>query len=134
MRTGSRAVANSGNMNQLKDSNNLQQANVDAPMQKAAAATPGMGGGGGGGTHGYRFATNYAQQVRVVNGRAFYQNGATWSDGTAQAKQQQLKQKQVAFNSDAYFDLMKQHPEAVAWLSLGNEVDVVIEDTLYQVR
>ena len=33
-----------------------------------------------------------------------------------------------------YFGLLKQHPEAAQWLSLGDNVDVVIEETLYQVR
>lgn len=131
-RSGERAVANAGNVGQLKDSMNMQQAAVDAPMMKTVA--PGAGGGGAAGPQGYRYATNYAQQVRVANGRAFYQNGNTWSDGTAQAKQQNLKQRQVAFNSDEYFDLLKKHPEALAWFSLGSEVDVVLDDTLYMVR
>ncbi|HSV14946.1 MAG TPA: VIT domain-containing protein [Tepidisphaeraceae bacterium] len=124
-RSGRQAVANAGNLAQLKDSQNLSQSTVEAPMQK----TPTAGGGG----FGYRNTTNYAQQVRVMNGRAFYQNGNTWSDGTAQS-QQNLKQKKIAFNSDEYFDLLKQHPEAVSWLSLGNEVDVVLDDTLIMVR
>jgi Ca-activated chloride channel family protein len=131
-RSGEQAVTNAGAVAQLKDSSNLQSAAVDAPMQKVATAQP-AGGGFGGGGFGYRNATNYAQQVRVLNGRAFYQNGNTWSDGTAQS-QQNLKQRRVAFNSDEYFDLLKQHPEALAWFSLGNEVDVVLDDTLYMVR
>jgi hypothetical protein len=68
-----------------------------------------------------------------VNGRAFYQNGMTWTDGTAQTKKN-LKQKQVAFNSTDYFDLLAKNPDASQWLALGNEVDVVLGDTLYQIR
>jgi Ca-activated chloride channel family protein len=135
-RSGGRAVDNAGNVGQLKDSWNMQQAQVAAPMQKGNLALHGSniaGGGGGGGFAGYRNATNYAQQVRVLNGRAFYQNGNTWSDGTAQT-QQNLKQRQVAFNSDEYFDLLQRHPEALPWFSLGNEVDVVLDDTLYMIR
>ena len=59
------------------------------------------------------------------------------SDSTAQdmyAKNKSAKQQQVKFNSDAYFALIKQYPEAAAWLSLGEEVDLVLGDTLYQVR
>jgi Ca-activated chloride channel family protein len=136
-RSGGRAVDNAGNVGQLKDSWNMQQAQVAAPMQKGNLDVRGTnlaaGGGGGGGFAGYRNATNYAQQVRVLNGRAFYQNGNTWSDGTAQT-QQNLKQRQVAFNSDEYFDLLQRHPEALPWFSLGNEVDVVLDDTLYMIR
>ena len=35
---------------------------------------------------GYRSNSNYAQQARVVKGRAFYQNGNTWTDSTASTK------------------------------------------------
>ena len=82
---------------------------------------------------GYKMAQNYAQQARVVKGRAFYQNGTTWTDATAQSKKD-LKNKQLAFNSDEYFALLSQHPDAAEWLALGNEVDVVLGDTLYQIR
>ena len=82
---------------------------------------------------GYRAAQNYAQQARVVNGRAFYQNGRTWTDATAQ-NNRALKQKQLRFNSEEYFELVRANAHAAPWLSLGSEVDVVIGDTLYQVR
>ena len=74
--------------------------------------------------YGYRAAQNYGQQGRVVNGRAFYQNGNTWTDSTAQAakgRNQQLAQKSIQFGSDEYFVLLKNHPEASQWLALGNE-------------
>lgn len=84
---------------------------------------------------GYRASQtqNYAQQARMVNGRTFYQNGNIWTDSTSQA-QNNLRQQRVVFNSDAYFDLLHQHPTAAQWLSLGNEIDLVIENTLYQIR
>jgi Ca-activated chloride channel family protein len=84
---------------------------------------------------GYRNAQtqNYATQARNLNGRAFYQNGPVWTDSTAQARPN-LKQVNVAFNSEAYFALLKQHPAASQWLSLGNNLDLVLGDTLYQIR
>ena len=69
----------------------------------------------------------------MVNGRSFYQNGNTWTDSTAQAWKGTQPQ-QIKFAGDEYFALLKAHPEASEWLSLGNEVDVVIDDTLYSVR
>ena len=30
--------------------------------------------------------------------------------------------------------MLAKHPEAIPWFSLGNEVDVVIDDTLYVIR
>jgi hypothetical protein len=40
----------------------------------------------------------------------------------------------VKFNSDDYFALLKKHPEVAQWLSLGEDVDVVLDDTLYNIR
>ena len=84
---------------------------------------------------GYRAAQaqNYATQVRVVNGRAFYQNGELWTDSTAQADAK-LKNRQVQFGSSEYFALLARYPRAAAWFSLGSNIDVVVDDTLYQVR
>jgi hypothetical protein len=76
---------------------------------------------------------NYSQQVRVVNGRAFYQNGQVWTDSTAQSKRG-LGNRQVQFGSEEYFQIMKKHPQAAQWLALGDSVDVVVDDTLIQVR
>jgi Ca-activated chloride channel family protein len=82
---------------------------------------------------GYRASTNYAQQARVVRGRAFYQNGEVWTDATASAKTD-LKKREVKFNSDEYFALLSEHPDVAAWLALGNQVDIVLGDTLVMVR
>src|SRR4029434_5317123 len=96
----------------------------------APAATPAPAG-----PVGYRNekAQNYTQQARIVGGRAFYQNSNRWTDSTAQSKQN-LKQKTIKFNSGEYFELARKDPRASQWLSLGNNVDVVVDDTLYQVR
>jgi Ca-activated chloride channel family protein len=82
---------------------------------------------------GYRVRSNYAQQARVVKGKAFYQNGTTWTDAAAQEKND-LKKREVKFNSEEYFALLKDHPEAAAWLALGNEVDLVLGGELVSVR
>jgi protein tyrosine/serine phosphatase len=79
-----------------------------------------------------RAQRNYGQQARVVNGKAFYQNGNTWTD--ADAQKQVTKRQRVRFNSDEYFELARANAANAQWLSLGNEVDVVIGDTLYEIR
>jgi hypothetical protein len=89
--------------------------------------------GDGGKALGYRASSNYASQSRVVKGRAFYQNGNTWTDATAVSKPD-LKKQEVKFNSDEYFALLTKHPEAAAWFALGNEVDVVLDEVLVSVR
>ncbi|WP_428937055.1 hypothetical protein [Fontivita pretiosa] len=128
LKAGELAVANAANINDLKLGSNVQQAQQPLAMTKPAQMQP-----DGQAVSGYRVAQSYAQQVRVLNGRAFYQNGTTWTDATVQSRQN-LKRQQIKFNSDEYFALLARYPTAAPWLSLGNEVDVVIEDTLYVVR
>ena len=71
--------------------------------------------------------------MRVLEGRAFYQNGIVWTDSTAQAKKN-LKQKNISFGSTEYFTLLAANKEAARWMSLGNNIDFVIGDTMYSVR
>ena len=127
-RSGRTAVENSMAVRDMKSGTTVAQASRPEGLAKMLPAPVAAGSG-------YKAAQarNYAQQVRVVNGRAFYQNGASWTDSTAQARPG-LKNRQVRFSSAEYFDLLKRHPEAAAWLALGDTVDVVVGDTLIQVR
>ena len=72
----------------------------------------------------------YTQQSRYVNGRAFYQNGNQWIDARTQGLK---KQENVQFNSDAYYSLLAKHPEAAQWLALGQNVQVALDDTIYNI-
>ncbi|MCX7030607.1 MAG: VIT domain-containing protein [Spirochaetes bacterium] len=126
-RSGAGAVANAQAVQELKLIAAESRAASGAGLAKSAP--PAADGSG------YRAAQaqNYATQVRVVNGRAFYQNGDLWTDSTAQSDAK-LKNRQVRFGSDEYFTLLKRYPRAAAWFSLGSNIDVVVDDTLYQVR
>jgi len=128
-RSGSSAVANSASMAGLKDQSAASPLAPDVRRELAKADARDEA------KLGYRAAQsqNYATQNRNLNGRAFYQNGKVWTDSTAQG-QANLRQVNVKFNSDAYFALLKQHPAATQWLSLGNNLDLVIDDTFYQIR
>jgi len=123
-RSGDQAVDNAMSLQELKGSRNVQQSVWKTGLAKK---------GGKAGERGYRSSRNYAGQVRIVNNRAFYQNGSQWVDSTAQALPQ-LKNRTVDFGSEEYFALIRKHPEAGQWLALGIEVDVVLEGVLYQVR
>jgi Ca-activated chloride channel family protein len=139
-RSGAGAVAAAKDVRDLRANSNLDEL-AQAPQQEALskAGTGAHGPLAPFGTpsspaqSGYRVAQNYSQQAKVINGRAFYQNGTIWTDSTAQSLKN-LKSQDVKFGSDEYFAILKDHPEATAWLALANEVDVVIGDTLYQVR
>jgi Ca-activated chloride channel family protein len=124
-KAGERAVQNAQNIDMLKRSYNVAQAQQGFAMDKAATLPAQEAG--------YKLAQNYSQQVKVVNNRAFYQNGATWTDATTQTRQK-LKRQEIKFNSDDYFALLARNPSAAPWFSLGNEIDLVLDDTLYVVR
>jgi len=128
-RSGATAVQNAQSLGQLKFGSYEAQAAQTYGMEKAPAS------GAQGSSQGYRASQtrNYAQQVRIVKGRAFYQNGNIWTDSTAQSARG-LRNKSVRFASAEYFDLLKKHPDAAQWLALGYDVDVVIGGVLYNVR
>jgi Ca-activated chloride channel family protein len=72
----------------------------------------------------------YTQQSKFVNGRAFYQNGKDWIDATTQSL---TKRQRVQFNSEDYYALLQKHPEAAPWLALGQNVQVALGDTVYEI-
>ena len=72
------------------------------------------------------------QQTRFVNGRMFYQNSIQWIDANVQ-QLPEAKPVQVQFNSDAYFELLAKHPEAAPWLALGANMQLVLDDTVYEI-
>ncbi len=100
-------------------------------LNLGTASANGWQAGGGEEVHGYRVITNYAQQARVVNGRAFFLNGNQWTDAGVQGDSG--KHVKVVFDSDGYFDLMKTHPEAAQYLALGSNVTVMVGEVVYDV-
>src|SRR3954447_23171280 len=74
--------------------------------------------------------SQYTQQSRFVNGRAFFQNGNQWIDSSAQKT---AKRQRVQFNSEEYFNLLTKHPEAGPWLALGQNVVLTLDDTVYEI-
>ena len=74
-----------------------------------------------------------AQQVRVVQGRSFYQEGAFWNaSDVAVAKVDRTAR--IQFSSPEYFDLLKTKPEAAAYLSVGRNVRFVLDGHLYEIH
>jgi Ca-activated chloride channel family protein len=131
-RQGAQAVTNAHIYGDMKRKENLQASGPMAAGGDVLAKSAPASAQPADAQTGYRAAQNYAQQARIVNGKAFYQNGRTWSDSAAQNRP--AKQTTIRFNSDEYFALVRNNAAAAQWLSLGSDVDVVIGDTLYQVR
>lgn len=72
------------------------------------------------------------QQNRYVAGKTFYQNGSQWIDAHVQARTDARRAK-VKIGSEDYFALLKKHPNAAQWLSVGPYVQVLLGDTVYEV-
>ncbi len=73
-----------------------------------------------------------SQQTRHIRGRTFYQNGTQWIDAQVQGRPD-TQRVQVKFNSDEYFTLLKEHPDAAQWLSVGQNVQLVLDNKVYEV-
>ncbi len=74
--------------------------------------------------------SQYTQQSKFVNGRAFFQNGNQWIDSNAQNT---AKRQHIEFNSEEYFNLLTKHPDAGPWLALGQNVVLKLDDTVYEI-
>jgi hypothetical protein len=48
-------------------------------------------------------------------------------------KSADTKHVQLAFNSAAYFDFATNHPDARPWLALGQNVQFVLDGTVYEI-
>jgi Ca-activated chloride channel family protein len=73
------------------------------------------------------------QQTRWVNGKAFAQNGANWSDTDIQSVKADAKRNRVQFASKEYFDLLTSKPESAQWLALGQNVQFTIGNELFEI-
>ena len=129
VRSGDIATANATSLQWLKSQQFADAAGAPVQAELAKPATAATA------RQGYRQSQtqNYATQARTLNGRAFYQNSGVWTDSTAQSRPG-LAAVNITFNSEAWFDLLHKHPEARPWLSLGSDIDVVIDKNLYQIR
>ncbi len=108
--TGPRAVAESKKLANLKTSDSDAEG-----VEKAPA-------GGGAGI-----------LVRRAGGKVFFFLGDTWVDREFK-KEMKSRLVEVRAFSPAYFRLLREHPEAGAWLALKGKILVVIGKTPYLVR
>jgi len=74
----------------------------------------------------------YTQRAKYVAGRAFFQNGNQWIDNNV-SKQNGGPSVRIKFGSDDYFNLIAQNPEARPWLALGQNIKVVLNNTVYDI-
>jgi len=75
----------------------------------------------------------YAQQARFVAGKSFFQNAGGWIDAEVQKAPTTAKHLRLALGSADYFDFVNRHPKAAAWLALGQNVQFVLDKTVYEI-
>jgi Ca-activated chloride channel family protein len=74
----------------------------------------------------------YSQQSKYVSGKTFFQNDKQWIDSVVQ-KSPNAKRVRLQFGSSEYFDFLTSHPSASSWLALGQNVQFVLDGTIYEV-
>lgn len=71
--------------------------------------------------------------MRIVGGKTFYLRDGVWTDADFKAGMK-LPQTVIKFGSDEYFALLKQKPRLATYFSLGEQVVVVLDGTVYRVN
>lgn len=74
----------------------------------------------------------YTQNTRYLDGRAFYLNGNQWVDSNV-SRQNSANEVRLKFGSPEYFDFSAKHPEARTYLSLGQNVRLLLANTVYDI-
>ncbi len=74
----------------------------------------------------------YSQQSQHVAGKTFFQNDKQWVDSAIQ-KAPDAKHVRLKFGSSEYFNFLATHRQASAWLALGQNVQVLLDGTIYEI-
>ena len=76
---------------------------------------------------------NFKQQAtRRIAGKTFFQNASGWIDSLA-SDESYKEEIKIKFGSDSYFKLLYQRPENAKWLSVGTNLQIVIDEKLYNI-
>jgi Ca-activated chloride channel homolog len=125
-KSGGGAVAGARASASLKQSDSTEQAAVigrnEAQRAFSAIAGPAVA----------QRMDQYTQQARFVRGRTFFQNGNQWIDSNIQ-QMAKARRVQIQFNSKEYFDLLTKYPHAQPWLSVGRNLQLALDDTVYEI-
>jgi len=119
----------------LKDAYSVDESlsTTQAEGRRAAiAAAPAGTAGTATGTKAITDLDAVQQNARVVNGKAFYQNGSQWADTESQQRKA-AKTRRIQFASEEYFRLLSENTEAAQWLALGPNVQFTLGDTFFDI-
>jgi hypothetical protein len=74
----------------------------------------------------------YSQQAQFVAGKNFFQNDKQWIDSAVQ-KHPDAKHVRIQFGSPDYFELVAKNAQVLPWLALGQNVQFIFNNTLYDI-
>ncbi|MBN2545989.1 MAG: VWA domain-containing protein [Spirochaetes bacterium] len=77
-------------------------------------------------------SVNITQQIKNIQGRAFYQNNNLWVD----SKIDQIKNKKInkiKFSSREYYELLKKYPGTAEILSLSKNIKFIFNNEVYEI-
>jgi Ca-activated chloride channel family protein len=74
----------------------------------------------------------YSQQSQFVAGKTFFQNDKQWIDSAIQ-KSPDAKRVRLQFGSEDYFTFVARHPQAAPWLALGQNIQLLLDNTIYEI-
>jgi Ca-activated chloride channel family protein len=74
----------------------------------------------------------YTQQSQFIDGKSFFQNDKQWIDSAIQ-KSANAKRVRIRFASPEYFELAQKQPRAIAWLAVGQNVQFILDGTIYEI-
>lgn len=72
-------------------------------------------------------------QGKFVGGRNAFRNGGNWIDSLVQ-KENHAKHVRIQFGSPEYFALAANEPQSLPWLALGQNVQFVMNGTVYEIH
>lgn len=72
-------------------------------------------------------------QARFIKGKSFFQKGEQWMDAESQSLDK-VAPVRIQFGSPEYFELLRNNPEAVPWMSLGRNLLLVVRGQLYAIQ
>lgn len=69
---------------------------------------------------------------RFIEGKTFYLTDGRWIDGEIQT-QPSSKRVRLEIGSEEYFSLLKKHKQMAKWLSVGKNLELYFEGTIYEI-
>jgi len=73
-----------------------------------------------------------SQPAQFVAGKTFFQNDKQWVDSAIQ-RLPTAKHVRIQFGSQEYFDFVAKHPRALPWLAVGQNVQFVLDQTVFEI-